>query len=102
MKELQIFYEKQVDELKEIYERYVASNKKKNSICHALRQIKSEGDITVDVVEELLNKELEREKHINDKLTSKCYCLKEFVRSIELELELYGVEVNKVKEIFGY
>ena len=95
------FYEKEVEKLKELYARFTEAQKRFNALNLALRQVKSEGDTSVEYAEALLIKARGTESQSYTILWGKVYSLKEFVRGIELELEAHGYEANEVEKIFN-
>lgn len=102
MTEFTKFYEKKTAELKEKHDAWVESNRKLNSLHLALRQIKSEGDISITPVEEVLKREYDKELQKNDEQRTEMYALKKFVNDMEREAKNYGVEWSRSSDIFGY
>lgn len=102
MTEFAKFYEMKANELKEKHDAWVSSNHKMRSIELALRQIKSEGDISATPAEEVLKSEYNKEHSKNEKAGAEMYALKAFVRDMEREVRKYGFEWDRSTEIFGY
>ena len=102
MKVFTEFYEAKAQELSELHKKWVNSNKKINSIALALRQIKSEGDTAITPAEEVLKKELEKERRVNDKLCADAHGLRGFLHGMETKARENGVEWDKTRQIFGY
>lgn len=107
MEVIQAVYDEMIEELAEMYSRWVESNFSMRSMELAKSQIESKGDIKIDYAFKVLSDHYEKLTRDNKDMGEKLYAKREFIARFRWRVkELSGYDVDgggdKIRDIYGY